>query len=44
VTGKHYQLYDFLPEKRHALEVWSRRLETIIRPSDSNVVEFRAAG
>lgn len=42
VTGKHYNKYDFLPEKRHALETWARKLETIIRPTPENVVNLRA--
>jgi integrase len=40
VTGRHYDKYEGLREKRHALETWARRLETIIRPAPANVVEI----
>lgn len=32
VQGKHYERYDFLPEKRHALERWNERLQQIVDP------------
>lgn len=30
VQGKHYERYDFLPEKRAALEKWADRLQAIV--------------
>ncbi len=30
VQGKHYERYDFLPEKRKALEKWARHLQGIL--------------
>lgn len=35
VQGKHYERYDFLPEKRAALEKWAVHLERVIDPSKS---------
>jgi integrase len=45
VTGRVYDKYDGLEEKRRALALWSRRLEQIIRgdPAGSNVVQMPAA-
>jgi integrase len=42
VTGRHYNMHDYRSEKRHALEAWARRLETLVRPAPDNVVELRA--
>ncbi len=37
-----YNRYQYLPEKKHALEAWGRKLETIIRPeADEKVVPLR---
>ena len=37
-----YDRYGRLPEKRHALEVWGRKLETIIEPTETaRVLELR---
>jgi integrase len=37
-----YDRYGRLPEKRHALEAWGRKLETIIEPTESaRVLELR---
>ena len=33
-----YNRYQYLPEKKHALEAWGRKLETIIRPEADEVV------
>jgi integrase len=35
---KIYARYSYLDEKRHALDTWGRRLESLIRPTDDNVV------
>lgn len=44
VGGKHYNMYDYLDEKREALEKWWRRLDAMITGSESNVVPLRRAG
>lgn len=41
VQGKHYERYDFLPEKRAALEKWARHLERIISGKAAKVVPMR---
>jgi integrase len=41
VTGKVYNRYEYLKEKRDALDKWARYLETLIRPAPDNVVEMR---
>jgi integrase len=43
VTGRHYDRYEGLREKRHALDVWARRLMALTRLAESNVVELQAA-
>lgn len=44
VQGKHYERYDFLPEKRVALEKWGRYLQRLIEAQDqAKVVPLRAA-
>ncbi len=43
VTGI-YDVYEYLKEKRAALDAWARRLRTIIEPAPENVVELKAAG
>jgi integrase len=41
VQGKHYERYDFLPEKRAALEKWADHLQRVIDPSrKAKVVEL----
>jgi integrase len=42
VTGI-YDRYEYLDEKRHALEAWGQYLENLIAPSGANVVLLRAA-
>lgn len=41
VTGI-YDRYEYLDEKRHALETWGTYIEHLIAPSDANVVPLRA--
>jgi integrase len=41
VTGI-YDRHSYLEEKRHALEVWGRYLEGLMKPTADNVVELRA--
>ncbi|MCH9050075.1 MAG: tyrosine-type recombinase/integrase [Proteobacteria bacterium] len=37
-----YNLYEYLPEKKHALEAWGRKIGSIIRPeADEKVVPIR---
>ena len=38
VQGRHYERYDFLPEKRAALEKWARELERIIEGKTADVI------
>lgn len=40
VQGKHYERYDFLTEKRAALEKWARHLERIITGKAAKVVQL----
>ncbi len=51
VTGRHYDLNDYLPEKRRALAAWAELLREIVngpeqpkQPRENNVVQFRRAG
>ena len=42
VQGKHYERYDFLAEKRAALEKWADHLQRIIDPKrEAKVVKLR---
>ena len=43
VTGKHYNQYEYLKEKREALAMWGRHVESLIKPAPDNVVELRQA-
>jgi len=38
---KTYNLYEYLPEKGHALELWNARLRGIVEPPAANVVALR---
>jgi len=38
-----YNRFEYLPERKAALEAWGRFVETLIRPTRSNVVELAAA-
>ena len=43
VEGGVTQIYDrhsYLPEKRHAMDAWGRKLESIIRAESDKVVEL----
>jgi integrase len=40
---KIYNRYSYLDEKRHALETWARKVESLVKPVPSNVVEIRSA-
>jgi len=44
VTGRHYDLYEYDDEKRHALNAWASRLAQVIegKDQDSKVVPFHA--
>jgi integrase len=42
VGGQHYNQYDFLDEKREALEKWSRRLEGMLTDTLATVVPLQA--
>jgi integrase len=41
VTGI-YDRHTYLPEKRHALDVWARYLDGLMNPAEGKVVELRA--
>lgn len=43
VQGKHYERYDFLAEKRAALEKWARHLERVISGKSAKVVAIKGA-
>jgi integrase len=40
---QHYDRWDYVDEKRHALELWAARLLSIVEPKAGNVVEFASA-
>lgn len=40
VGGKHYNMYDYMDEKREALEKWWRRLDGMLKDDKSNVLSF----
>jgi integrase len=42
VTAKHYNHYEYLTEKRHALDTWGGYLERLVKPAPENVVALRA--
>lgn len=46
VTGLHYDLHDYLPEKRRALDAWANLLQAIVEGGDrpGNVVPLARAG
>jgi len=37
-----YDLYDYLDEKREALELWAARLRSIVAPQPGNIIKFLA--
>ena len=45
VTGVHYDLNDYLPEKRRALDAWASLLEQIVgdKQRPDNVIDMAAA-
>jgi integrase len=43
VTGKVYNRYEYLNEKRRALDLWGRYLDTLTKPPAANVVALREA-
>jgi integrase len=42
VSGRHYDMCDYLPEKRQAMRVWDNYLTTIINPNE-NIIHFKRA-
>ncbi|HDU8692138.1 TPA: integrase arm-type DNA-binding domain-containing protein [Morganella morganii subsp. morganii] len=40
VSSKHYDRYDYLTEKRRALEIWEERVNNYQQQSESNVVSL----
>jgi hypothetical protein len=38
---KVYDLHLYLDEKRHALDLWAKRLRDIVTPAPDNVVTLR---
>ena len=43
VTGQHYDLYDYLSEKRQALDLWGARVAAIVDGREDNVVDLEKA-
>jgi integrase len=43
VTGQVYNRYEYVSEKRHALETWARHLENLIDPPSGSVMPMRPA-
>ncbi|MEH6468205.1 MAG: tyrosine-type recombinase/integrase [Porticoccus sp.] len=43
VTAEHYDMYDMLKEKTHAMETWGRFLEGIIDGKQDNIIDFNRA-
>jgi hypothetical protein len=41
VTGKVYNRYEYIAEKRHALETWASYLGSLTQPPSANVVPMR---
>jgi integrase len=41
VTGKVYNRYEYISEKRHALEMWASYLGNLTQPPSANVVRMR---
>jgi integrase len=39
-VARIYNRYEFLPERQTALETWGRHVESLIRPTPSNIVEL----
>jgi integrase len=39
-VAKIYNRFEYLPERKAALEAWARHVESLIRPTPSNVVEL----
>jgi integrase len=39
-VAKIYNRFEYLPERQAALEAWARHVESLIRPTPSNVVEL----
>jgi integrase len=42
VTARHYNHYEYLAEKRHALDTWGGHLGRLIAPADDNVFSIAA--
>jgi len=42
VTGQVYNRYEYLAEKRHALDTWAAYLDRLVHPAPENVVVLRA--
>jgi integrase len=40
VSSKHYDRYDYLTEKRRALEIWEERVNNYQRHQENNVVSL----
>jgi integrase len=39
-VAKIYNRFEYLPERKAALEAWARHVESLIRPTPSNIVEL----
>jgi len=43
VTDRHYNQYEYLPEKRHALEAWAQRIDESATPRPGNAIKLQGA-
>ncbi len=41
VSSQHYDRYDYLPQKRQAMDAWAKWLEITIKGDTDNVIELR---
>ena len=39
-VAKIYNRFEYLPERKAALDTWARHVENLIRPTPSNIVEL----
>ena len=43
VTDRHYNQYEYLPEKRHALEAWAQRIFESAKTRPAHIIRLRGA-
>ena len=42
-VAKVYNRFEYIEERREALDLWAKHIESLIRPTPSNVVPLTAA-